>query len=157
MRPVQKSDIDELSAIYFKAYSSRPEEKWSLENIQRLLNFLLTKQPDLCFVLQNEQRVIGAVFGSIKPWWNGNHLILEEIFVDPDVHGKGTGSSLLKEVCAKAQELYSATHVEAMTFGDTDFPKNWYFAHAFSEIKEWMPLEGNIENIVRSLYENEIA
>lgn len=151
MRAIQKSDIDVLSTLYAKAYSSRSEEKWSIDTIQQLLIFLLIKQPELCLVMEKEQQIIGAVFGSIKPWWNGNHLILEEIFVDPDIHGKGVGSSLLNEVCKKAQELHAATYVEAMTFRDADFPKNWYFTHAFEEIKEWIPLEGTIENVIKTL------
>ncbi len=151
MRSVKESDINTLSTIYLKSYSLRQEEQWNIKSVQQLLTYLLKKQTDLCFVVEKDQQIIGAVFGSIKPWWNGNHLILEEIFVDPDFHGKGTGKRLLKEVCAKAQELHAAKYIEAMTFRDADFPKNWYVARSLEEIKEWMPMEGEIGRVLSTL------
>lgn len=152
---MEASDIQALGLLYLKAYASRTEEEWNGETVRKLLKFFHQKQPDLCFVAETDNRVIGAIQGSIKPWWNGNHLILEEIFIDPDAHRKGVGSTLLKTLCVKAVEFHGATHVEAMTFRDAEFPKSWYFSRGFQEIKEWMPTEGVIETVLGTLRANE--
>ena len=148
---MEASDIGALRPLYLQAYASRTEEEWSGEAVETLLAFLYAKQPDLCFVAETDDRLIGAIQGSIKPWWNGNHVILEEIFIDPDVHSKGAGSALLKTLCVKAVEFHGATHVEAMTFRDAEFPKKWYFSRGFEEIKEWMPTEGVIATVLGTL------
>lgn len=148
MRLLQKDDLAIVSTLYVNAYASRREEEWTIERARTLLTFLQEKSPDLCFIEECEQRIVGAVFASIKPWWNGNHLIIEEIFVDPDAHGQGIGTLLLKTICKEAKERHHATQVEAMTFRDTDFPKQWYFANGFKEIEEWIPLEGMIEMVL---------
>lgn len=155
IRPMETSDIQALCLLYLKAYASRTEEEWSRETVEKLLNFFHHKQPDLSFVAETDNRLIGAIQGSIKPWWNGNHLILEEIFIDPDAHRKGVGSTLLKTLCVKAVEFHGATHIEAMTFRDAEFPKSWYFSRGFEEIKEWMPTERVIETVLGTLRADE--
>ena len=151
IRAVQSTDVPVLAKLYLQSYATRQEEKWDVQTCGELLSFLYQKRPDLCFVVEQDSNVVGAVFGSIKPWWDGNHLILEEIFVDPAIHGKGVGKILLKEVCEKAVSQYQATHIEAMTFRDTELPKNWYFNHGFHEINEWMPIEGSIKEVLQTL------
>lgn len=137
--------------MYTKAYASRSEEEWTEKTCTRLLEFLLKKQSDLCFLLEENGLISGAVFGSIKPWWDGHHLILEEIFVRPEFHGKGTEKTHLKFLCEKAALSHQATHVEAVTVRDAEFPKNWYFDHAFRELKEWMLIEDSITEVLSTL------
>jgi GNAT superfamily N-acetyltransferase len=155
IRPLLEKDIDVLCSVYAKAYATRTEEQWTLQTIKELLVFLYKKQPDLGFVAESDGRLIGAILGSIKPWWNGNHIILEEIFIDPDFQRKSVGSQLLKILCEKAHDMYAATHIEAMTFREAEFPKKWYFSRGFEEIKEWMPIEGVVTTVLGILRANE--
>lgn len=42
--------------------------------------------------------ILGGIFAHEKVWWNNSEVFVEEMFVEPELQGKGYGSRLLKQV-----------------------------------------------------------
>ncbi|KKS14010.1 MAG: GCN5-related N-acetyltransferase [Candidatus Daviesbacteria bacterium GW2011_GWB1_41_5] len=144
--------LDVLADVYVKAYASVDVgEKWDQESAHKLLQYWLKRQPDLFFLAETDSKIVGGFVAGIKPWWDGNHLVDGEIFVDPGYQGKGVGSELSKVMFGTAMEKYGARIWDAFTFRKPDFPKGWYQKLGFKEVKEWMMISGDLENALEIL------
>lgn len=47
------------------------------------------------FVLEENEKIIGAMFAHEKIWWNNSELSIDEMFVQPEMQGNGCGSMLI--------------------------------------------------------------
>jgi len=152
IRAMKKSDIKKLSSIYSDAYAAFDVgEKWDSKSAYKLLFYWFKRQPDLGFVAEVDGKLAGAFIAGIKPWWDGNHLVDGEIFVDPGFQKMGIGSLLMKELCAKARKKYRAVVFDTLTFRSQDFPLRWYKKLGFGEINEWVLISASVTGILEKL------
>ncbi len=129
---MRKEDKKETAALYAKIYDRvNIGEHWTRNSAQRLLHFWLQKQPDLCFVAIVDKKIIGGFLGGIKPWWDGNHLVDGEVFVDYAFHKKGIGTALSKKMYKTALDKYRITSIDLVTFSKGGFPLSWYQSLGF--------------------------
>src|SRR3989338_10691483 len=101
IRRVKDNDLDVLAGIFNRTYSPSVfdvGEKWTKKSAYEMLKYWLKRTPDLCFLAEDEKEILGAFFVSVKPWWDGNHLVDGEIFVHPKHQKQGIGTKLLKFV-----------------------------------------------------------
>jgi L-amino acid N-acyltransferase YncA len=99
IRPIQKKDLQTLAEIYVDVYTKVDiGERWTVPAAKKLLEYWLDKQPDLALLAEYNGNIAGAFLTAIKPWWDGNHLMEGEIFVDSAFQKKGIGTELLKAV-----------------------------------------------------------
>lgn len=95
IRLVKKEDLPALASIYTRAYNSLGiGESWNGQSALRLMTFLFNDQQDLFFVAKVDHRVIGAIVATVRPWWDGNHLIEGELFVAQEFQGQKIGVQL---------------------------------------------------------------
>ena len=73
-------------------------EGWTEKSALDICKFYYKLQPDLFFVAKKQGKVVGFTFSYIKPWADGNHLMVEEISVDPDFRAGGTTIKLISKV-----------------------------------------------------------
>lgn len=152
IRLIRRNDLDHLAQIYSEVYKVFDVgEHWTKESAHKLLKYWLTRQPDLAFLAEIDNNIVGAFVAGIKPWWDGNHLVDGEIFVHPDFQSKGVGSELTKKMFRIAIEKYQVTTWDSFTFTKYDFPLSWYKKLGFKEIDEWVIFSGNIKKALARL------
>lgn len=84
-----KKDLPECADILMDIYNNNAlSEGWTKESSKAICNFFFNLQPDLFFVAKRLGKVVGFTFSYIKPWADGNQLMLEEISVKAD-HRQG--------------------------------------------------------------------
>src|SRR3989344_2446360 len=99
IRRIQRKDLTKLAEVYNFVYKKfNIGERWTKKSAYKLLEYWLKRQPDLCFLAEYNNIIVGGFVVGIKPWWDGNHLVDGEIFVHPHYQKKGIGSALLKFV-----------------------------------------------------------
>jgi ribosomal protein S18 acetylase RimI-like enzyme len=152
IRPIEKKDLDKLAEIYAQVYAKFDVgEKWTKESSYKLLEYWLKRQPDLCFLIEYERKVVGAFVAGVKPWWDGNHLVDGEIFIHPDYQKKKLGSLLSKYIYQIALEKYNVVRFDTYTFKMTKFPLSWYKSQGFEEIKEWAMISADLKEVLKKL------
>lgn len=157
VRSIKKEDIEALSGVYVRAFPEQATgETWSFEAASSLLTYWLGRQSDLAYLaLCDNGKIAGAFFVGIRPWWDGNHLVDGEIFVDPEFQGQGIATLLLEEVLLKAKEKYNPVCFQTYTFRDSDKEKNsplsWYKRLGFDEIEEWTMIRADFNNLMKNL------
>ena len=151
---MQKEDIPPLAKVYVQVYRTFAiGESWEVTSAEKLLEYWLTKQPDLALVAEVDNKLVGAFVAGIKPWWDGNHLADGELFVDPAYQKKGIATALSKSMYKKAVEKYNVTSCDAYTFRKTTFPLNWYLQQGFKINEDWVIISGNVQEIIKKLKE----
>ena len=152
IRPVQKNDLHALVEVYINAYNSLDiGEHWNNETALQLMQYLYNDQPDLFFVAHEDEQIVGAIAASVKPWWDGNHIVDGELFIDPAHQKKGIGSQLVKHLFTHALEKYQAISWDTFTHRVHEHPLKWYKSIGFTEIEEWTMITGDIKEVLNKL------
>ncbi len=152
IRKAKKSDLDTLSEIYVKAYTKVDiDEIWTKEAAKKLLAYWLTKQSDLFFVAEYNGKIAGGFVAGIKPWWDGNHLVDGEIFVDPSFQKKGIGTELSKTLFKKALDKYNVTRYDCVTYNNHKFPLAWYKSLGLIPSDNLILISGDLKSIITEL------
>lgn len=174
---MREDDLPPLAAMYMRSFpSSATGEHWCEDTASALLGSWLKRQPDLAFVataagegstISDTMAAIdfgrvdgadgsaavlaGACLVGVRPWWDGNHLVDGEFFVDPLFQAKGVGTALLRHVLAVAKEKYNPVCWDSYTFREEGFPLSWYKKLGFEEIDEWVMIRAPIDKLLSSL------
>jgi len=152
IRLMRNEDLHHLAAIYVRAFAN-PEmnEKWTEQAAYALLSDWLRRQPDLAFAAESDNRLVGAFVVGIRPWWDGNHLVDGELFVNLEDQGRGIARSLIHKVVLTAVEKYAPVVWESYTFRGQVFPLEWYKRLGFQEIEEWVMIRADVAKLLANL------
>lgn len=145
---VDYDNIEELADLYIRIYKeTNPKEKWDMYSAKKFITYFYELCPDLFFIAKIKGKIIAAIWGPVKPWWNGNKVYDLEIFVDKEYQGKGVSKLILAHYFETAIKKYNVNSVEAITFSDRKFPLCYY--EKISLRKDWqlVLLEGNAQEI----------
>ncbi len=154
IRQANTTDLKELAQIYAYAYNSlNIGENWNEITALALIRFLYENQPDLFFVAEIDNKIIGGIVASIRPWWDGNHLIDGEVFVNPDYQKKGIGINLIKKLLTTAKNKYKAISWDTYTHTIHTHPLKWYKSIGFEEPSHWTMIVGDIEKVLNNIEE----
>ena len=109
IRELKETDKDrwlELWAGYLKFYKSNLSPEQTEFTWKRLIN---NEQKMYGFVAENENGVIGFTHCLFRPstWTETDYCYLEDLFVDPNIRGKGVGRALMNRVVELAKEKNS--------------------------------------------------
>lgn len=152
IRPMTADDLPALAAMYVRSFADPAlGEHWTEPAAQALLANWYARQPDLAFVAADDSKLLGAFVVGVRPWWDGNHLVDGELFVDSDSQGKGVASDLIREVLLQAKAKYAPVVWESYTFKGQDFPLNWYKRMGFREIDEWVMIRADVADVLHKL------
>lgn len=152
IRQMKVEDLEDLSRVYVDAFKD-PElgENWEPKSAYALLEDWFKRQPDLSFVAEYNNKLVGAFVVGVRPWWDGYHLVDGELFIASEYQKQGIGSRLIKEVLEEANKKYSPLTWETYTFRNQEFPLNWYKSIGFKEIEEWVMIKADISQILEKL------
>ena len=148
IRLATTKDIKKLADIYSRAFHGmHPHEQWTSETAERFLTSFLQRQPDLAFLAMDGKQIVGGFFAAIRPWWDGNHLVDGELFVDSAAQRHGVGSALMKHLLNQAVQTHQAIVMEAITFKDEGFPLNWYKKAGCQTVDDMVIISGKISDL----------
>ena len=101
-----KSQWIKLWAGYLEFYKSTISPEQTELTWNRLINNELKM---FGFVAENENGVIGFTHCLFRPstWTETDYCYLEDLFVDPNIRGKGVGRALMEKVVELAKEKKS--------------------------------------------------
>jgi GNAT superfamily N-acetyltransferase len=96
----------ELWTGYLEFYKSNLSPEQTEFTWKRLIN---NEQKMYGFVAENESGVIGFTHCLFRPstWTETDYCYLEDLFVDPNIRGKGVGRALINRVIELAKEKNS--------------------------------------------------
>lgn len=155
IRQATKKDLQILSEVYTVAYNSLGiGENWTVGSAHKLIKYLYEDQPDLFFVAQDGGAIVGGIVATVRPWWDGNHLIEGEIFVHPKHQKKGIGVKLIEKLFTVAKERYSVVSWDTYTHKVYKDPLVWYKSLGFEEIKHWTMITGDIDKVLKIIKEH---
>jgi GNAT superfamily N-acetyltransferase len=109
IRAIEEKDKDQwlkLWAGYLEFYKSTISSEQTELTWKRLIN---NEQKMFGFVAENEDGVIGFTHCLFRPstWTETDYCYLEDLFVDPNIRGKGVGRALMEKVVEFAKEKKS--------------------------------------------------
>ncbi|MBI2573647.1 GNAT family N-acetyltransferase [Candidatus Woesearchaeota archaeon] len=152
IRLIEQRDLKILAKLYCKVYDHFDVgEKWKPASALKLMQYHYNQQPDLFFVAEIDQRIVGGFVAEIQPWWDGNRLINGEIFVDPAYQKHGVGTVLSKALYEKAIKKYRALTFDTITFAKTTYPLAWYSKLGFTKMDNLMLISGNLKKVLKNL------
>ncbi|MBI4064885.1 GNAT family N-acetyltransferase [Candidatus Gottesmanbacteria bacterium] len=152
IRPVLLKELKHLASIYVASYNSiNIGEKWNTKTAFELMRYFFQQQPDLFFTAFVEKRLAGATVAMVKPWWDGNHLIDGEVFVDPRYQKKGIGTKLIKKLFQTANQKYRVISWDTYTHIVYDHPLTWYKTLGFKNIRSWTMISGNVKRVLKNI------
>ncbi len=152
IRPISHEDLSQLASAYTQAINKLDVgEKWEDKSSYALLESWFKQQPDLAFCALYEAQLVGGFIVGIRPWWDGNHLVTGELFVQPDYQNRGIAKQLLKQTLNTAVEKYNPVIWETHTFRHQEFPLTWYKQLGFREINEWVMIQADVIELISKL------
>src|SRR5437868_7079438 len=144
------NDMDKLAAIYVRALENS-DERWTDTTAHALLSNWFARQPDLAFAASCGITLVGALFLGVRPWWDGNHVVDGELFVDPKYQRQGIAQELIRTGLRTAQQKYAPVLWETYTFRNQGFPLTWYKRLGFEEIEEWVMIRADVAKVLDTL------
>ena len=109
IRAIEEKDKDQwlkLWACYLEFYKSTITPEQTELTWKRLIN---NEQKMFGFVAESEEGVIGFTHCLFRPstWTETDYCYLEDLFVNPNIRGKGIGRALINKVVELAKEKNS--------------------------------------------------
>ena len=109
IRAIEEKDKDQwlkLWAGYLEFYKSTISSEQTALTWKRLIN---NEQKMFGFVAEGEEGIIGFTHCLFRPstWTETDYCYLEDLFVDPNIRGKGIGRALMNKVIELAKEKKS--------------------------------------------------
>lgn len=151
-RSITAEDLPTLAQIYVRSLdAARTDERWTNETAYALLKNWYDRQPDLFFLAETENGMAGAFVVGVRPWWDGNHLVDGELFVDPQHQKHGVASALIRAVLQKAIEKYDPLNWDTYTFNEDAFPLTWYKQLGFQLIEEWVLIRAKVPEVLSKI------
>lgn len=153
IRNIRDNDINIVSKLYQNFYNSLEElgEHWTKETAHNFILSFYRRQPDLFFIAEYNKKIAGAIVAGIQPWWDGNHLVEGEIFVDPKLSNKGIDKKLLKHLLTTARTKYRAVAWDTFTPITNNHPLASFQKLGFIEVPLWKAISGDIHSILKRL------
>lgn len=144
-----KSDLAGCASILKEIYNSNIlSEGWTDESSLAICEFYFKLQPDLFYVAKKEGKVVGFTFSYIKPWADGNHLMVEEISVDPNFRKTGTAIKLISKVFEVAIKKYNISKVDGTTYEDENgAPFKLYKKIGFKKVNDLFLVECDADKL----------
>ena len=151
---MKEEDLEEVAVLYTDIYDKVDiGEKWTKSASHQLMKYWLSKQSDLCFVAIIEDKIVGGFVAGIKPWWDGNHLVDGEVFVDYNYHKHKIGTELSKAIYKTALTKYKITSIDFVTFSKNGFPLSWYERLGFKVNRQLVLINGTPKETLKNLGE----
>lgn len=134
IRKLKKEDIEQCVGIYVSAYAAEPwEEAYAEAEIRKYLSEFMKAGSMHCFVLTEEEEIIGVALMVLIPGVEMPYLRVEDFFIGADKHRKGYGSRFIELLTKEAEKMGCDSILLGTQRG---FPAHdFYLKNGFQEIE----------------------
>ncbi len=99
IRNLGLADIEKCIDLFIAVFNAEPwNDNWTQESAYHRLHDIFISPHFVGLVYEDNDKLLGAVFGNIEQWYEGMHYNLREIFVSNEAQGKGIGQMLLAKL-----------------------------------------------------------
>lgn len=126
IKPFEEEYIDEMTRLFMKVFSE-PGRKWGYKQSRYWIEEDFKKFPQYCFMAFDEKnsRCMGAIFGSIRPYWQGEYLYIADLMIKKEYRRQGVATTLMRKIMDTARENNLSGAI-LQADNRIDFPKKWY-------------------------------
>lgn len=118
IRKIKKEDIPVCAEILCAVYNNELWQcRWEQETACAYLADYFAGNKFVGFLLEEDGRILGALFAHEVICWNNSELHIDEMFVQPDLQRKGYGSMLIKA----AEEYIHARKLAGFTLSTNKY------------------------------------
>ncbi|MFH1422934.1 MAG: GNAT family N-acetyltransferase [Planctomycetota bacterium] len=136
IREIKDRDIELLAKQIINVLNAPPYgEHWTPKIAAKYLRTLLSYSPNDCFCAVNNNKVVGAIFYTVRPYYLGNYAVIEEIFIEEKNRRKGYGKKLLEESISQLKKR----GVNGVTWKAKEDADTYSFGKkmGFTDLSEW--------------------
>lgn len=143
IRKVTRDDIGACVKVFMESYNCLPwNYNWKYDDAVNYLTEYMETKHFIGFVVCEDEKIVGAMFGHTKTWWTNNQLYIDELFVSAQSQGKGYGKKLIAETENYCREneiemitLMTNKFMPAIKFYNTiDFTKVDQYVFMFKQV-----------------------
>lgn len=99
IRPFEAGDLDRCADLYVRVFAEPPwNEAWTLADARRHLEQTLTTPGFVGLIAEDGGRIAGVLTGTTRCGATGDYGLLDDMFVDPELRGRGIGRQLMDEL-----------------------------------------------------------
>ena len=152
IRPVEERDLESLAEIFMESFNNaNVGENWNKKSALRFIEYWMRIQPDMFFLAEEANALIGGIVTNVKPWWVGNVILDTELIVKPSYQKKGIGKELCKKLLKEGIEKHNIQGVYIVTFAEKDSLINWYSKLGLKQDENWKVMKGKPEEVLEKL------
>lgn len=99
IRKMEQTDLGRCAELLCAVYNNELWQcRWSHECARDYLADYFDAAKFVGYVIEGDEGVFGAIFAHEKIWWNNSEVFIDEMFILPELQGKGYGTALLSEL-----------------------------------------------------------
>lgn len=150
IKKASSRELKSIAKLYADIYNEYlPNQSWSYVSSEEYIRFNYKKCKNLFYVAYADNKLVGFAFGYVKPWGNGNYLMLEEVVIDKSYNNFEIQIVLLKNILVTAKEKYNAMFVMGSTYEDKNgMPYNWYRDLGFKKDEDYFNVIGDLNTVI---------
>lgn len=147
---IKKKDFSEITKLFINSYeredaSKRWTEKMAGEYIAQ--QYRLNKE--LCFACKQDGKIVGVIFGYIKPEFDKYIFKNNILIVHPEYRKQRIATRLINRLFIKVMTVYNIDVVETSVDTTINFPISWYESIGFRERKNHSVIRGSIKEVLK--------
>lgn len=150
IRLCKEDDLSSLSKVFADAFVQTYGHKWTHDQMRKTLNYFLEQQPDLFFVAEKDEKIVGGVWGRIVPWREGLHLKDTDMAVAAEYQRQGISKKLLFRMISDAIDKYNIVEFSGVANGKKEFPMSYYEKIGLKRT-DWIFIYGNPKEMLERL------
>lgn len=153
VRLAREKDIKGLADLYRRFYNEMDTlaEHWTGESARKLMTHFYKLQPDLFYVAEKDNVIIGAAVAIVQPWWDGNHLLDGDVFIDSCYREQGIENKIMHALLSRARDTYKVVAWDAIIPNVKEHPLAVYKQIGFRDVPEWSSASGDTETMLALL------
>lgn len=130
--------VSEYASSLIASFSKEPwKEKWEKGVAEEHLSAYLLNPYCLGIEARDKEtkKLCGVIIGELIPFYDGTHLNLVELYVDPSYDHQGIGSLLLREIESVSREKHGVKVIELWT-SRAEKTMKFYAKNGYKEDKD---------------------
>jgi len=107
-RVMVEPDIEKVIPLFMEYYNNYEDGEWTYDTTYKRIHQVWSREDALCFILENDENVLGFVMGYFEQYDDIKAYDLIEIVIAYECQNQGIGTALMLEVEKRVKEAGGA-------------------------------------------------